>query len=84
MTRQQPHPHALTALQQSVLEFERRWQGSAEVKEDAVREQLGLTPVRYQQVLQGLLDDPRALQADPVLVHRLLRLRDAVRSRGGR
>jgi hypothetical protein len=31
---------------------------------------------RYYQVLNALIDTPRALAADPVLVNRLLRLRD--------
>ena len=75
---------SLTGLQRSVLEFERHWRGRAEVKEEAVREQLGLSPVRYQQILHGLLDDPEALRAEPMLVHRLLRARDQRRAAGGR
>lgn len=42
----------------------------------AVREQLGLTPTAFYARLLRLLDDPEALAVDPVLVHRLRRMRD--------
>ncbi|TXS57743.1 DUF3263 domain-containing protein [Streptomyces sp. t39] len=50
-------------------------------KERAIREQLGMSPVRYYQLLNALLDDRRALAHDPVTVNRLRRVRDARRSR---
>lgn len=44
-----------------------------------MREELRLAPVRYYQLLNALLDDPRALAHDPVTVNRLRRVRDARR-----
>ncbi|MFF4225910.1 DUF3263 domain-containing protein [Streptomyces abikoensis] len=65
----------------AVLALERRsWPGPG-AKERAVRERLGITPTRYYQLLNALLDDPRALAHDPVTVNRLRRLRDERRAR---
>ncbi|MEU8350427.1 MULTISPECIES: DUF3263 domain-containing protein [Streptomyces] len=64
----------------AVLAFERRgWPGPG-VKERAIREQLDLSPPRYYQLLNALLDDPRALAHDPVTVNRLRRVRETRRS----
>ncbi|MET9436323.1 DUF3263 domain-containing protein [Streptomyces sp. NPDC006551] len=61
--------------ERAVLALERRsWPGPG-AKERAVRERLGLSPVRYYQLLNALLDDPRALEHDPVTVNRLRRVR---------
>jgi uncharacterized protein DUF3263 len=48
-------------------------------RERAVRERLGLSPTAYFQLLNALLDDPRALRHDPVTVSRLRRERDRAR-----
>ncbi|MDX6363907.1 DUF3263 domain-containing protein [Streptomyces sp. NPDC058274] len=70
----------LTPRERAVLAMERRgWPGPG-AKERAIREQLGLVPVRYYQLLNALLDDPRALAHDPVTVNRLRRVRDARRA----
>lgn len=58
-----------------ILEFERQWWKYAGAKEQAVRELFDMSATRYYQVLNGLLDDPAALAADPMLVKRLRRLR---------
>ncbi|MGV9311762.1 DUF3263 domain-containing protein [Streptomyces sp. NPDC003691] len=64
-----------------MLALERRsWSGPG-AKERAVREELGMSPVRYYQLLNALLDDPRALADDPVTVNRLRRVRDEKRAR---
>ncbi|MGA5494839.1 DUF3263 domain-containing protein [Streptomyces cinereoruber] len=69
-------PAALTEQEQALLAVERRsWPGPG-AKERAVREQLGLSPTRYYQLLNALLDDPRALAHDPVTVNRLRRIRE--------
>ncbi|MCT4356881.1 DUF3263 domain-containing protein [Streptomyces sp. Je 1-79] len=61
--------------ERAVLALERRsWPGPG-AKERAVREQLGLSATRYYQLLNALLDDPRALEHDPVTVNRLRRVR---------
>ena len=58
-----------------VLEFERHWWKYDGSKEQAIKELFGMSSTRYYQVLNGLLDDPRALATDPLLVKRLRRLR---------
>ncbi|MDQ0843578.1 hypothetical protein QFZ68_003258 [Streptomyces sp. V1I6] len=76
-----PGAQELSERDRAVLAMERRsWPGPG-VKERAVREQLGISPVRYYQLLNALLDDARALAHDPVTVNRLRRVRDARRSR---
>nr|WP_030546141.1 DUF3263 domain-containing protein [Streptomyces albus] len=71
----------LTDRDRAVLAVERRsWRGPG-AKERAIREQLGLSPTRYYQFLNALIDDPRALAHDPVTVNRLRRLRDQRRAR---
>lgn len=71
----------LSARDEAVLAVERRsWPGPGP-KERAIREQLGISPTRYYQFLNALLDDPRALAHDPVTVNRLRRVRDARRAR---
>ena len=62
-----------------ILDFERTWWKSPIPKTHAVRTRFGLSPARYYQVLNRLLDRPEALEYDPMLVHRLRRLREARR-----
>jgi hypothetical protein len=71
----------LTDRDREILAFERRWWKYPASKETAVRELFGLSPTRYYQVLNALIDTPAALAADPMLVKRLRRARDA-RHRG--
>lgn len=59
----------------AMLEFERRWWKRPGAKEQAIRDEFGLTATRYYQLLNVLLDDPAALEHDPVLVQRLRRVR---------
>ncbi|MGW3202729.1 DUF3263 domain-containing protein [Streptomyces sp. NPDC001135] len=66
--------------EQAVLALERRGFPGPGAKERAIREELGLSPVRYYQLLNALLDDERALAADPVTVNRLRRVRDSRRT----
>jgi hypothetical protein len=63
-----------------MLAFERQWWRHAGAKEQAIRDQFGVSSTRYYQMLNGLLDDPAAAAFDPVLVARLRRLR-ATRTR---
>ena len=58
-----------------ILEFERQWWKYAGAKEQAVREKFDMSSTRYYQVLNALIDRPEALEADPLLVRRLRRLR---------
>jgi len=64
----------------SVLRFAARAPRSIGAREDAVRSELGMQPIRYYQHLNRLLDSPDALAAEPQLVRRLRRLRDDQRS----
>ncbi|MFD5697621.1 DUF3263 domain-containing protein [Streptomyces lasiicapitis] len=74
-----PADDGLSARAKAVLALERRnWAGPG-AKERAIREELGLAPVRYYQILNALLDDARALAHDPVTVNRLRRVREARR-----
>ena len=70
----------LTELESQILNLERIFWRTAEAKEQAVRG-LGLSPVRYYQRLNQLLDDPVFLEADPQLVYRLRRIRSVGRTR---
>lgn len=65
----------LGARERAILAMERRGFAGPGVKEREIRERLGLAPVRYYQLLNALLDDPRALAHDPITVNRLRRLR---------
>ncbi|MGV9658167.1 DUF3263 domain-containing protein [Streptomyces koyangensis] len=70
----------LSEQDRAVLAFEARgWQRPG-TKERAIREQLGLSPTRYYQLLGALLDDPAALRHDPVTVNRLRERRAARRA----
>ncbi|MGW2568667.1 DUF3263 domain-containing protein [Streptomyces sp. NPDC001537] len=66
--------------EQAVLALERRGFAGPGAKERAIREELGLAPVRYYQLLNALLDDERALAHDPVTVNRLRRVRETRRA----
>lgn len=71
----------LDARDRAVLAMERRGWPSPGAKERAIREQLDLSPTRYYQLLNALLDDPAAIRHDPVTVNRLRRVREAHRAR---
>jgi hypothetical protein len=58
-----------------ILDFEREWWRYAGAKEQAVRERFDLSPTRYYQLLNRVIDDEQALTYDPMLVKRLRRLR---------
>ncbi len=60
-----------------MLTFERAWWRRGGVKEEAIREEFGVSAARYYQLLGALIDSPAALREDPMLVKRLHRLRDA-------
>ena len=61
----------------AILAFECQWWKHAGSKEQAIREEFGLSAARYYQLLGGLIDSPIALAHDPMLVKRLQRMRDA-------
>ena len=65
----------LTDRDRAILAFEKQWWRNAGSKEQAIRERFQISATRYYQLLNALLDDPRALEHDPVVVQRLRRLR---------
>lgn len=69
----------LTDRDRAILELEKHWWRFEGAKQQAIREQLHLSPTRYYQLLNTLLDDPAALTAEPVVVRRLQRQRQSRR-----
>lgn len=66
---------------EELLSFERACtQFGAAAKNRLIRLQLGISPVRYVQLLHRYIDQPEALGFSPVLVMSLRRLRDQRRS----
>ena len=70
---------ALSDRDRAILEFEKTWWRFEGAKHEAIRERFHLSPTRYYQVLNGLLDDPAALAEEPVVVRRLQCQRQARR-----
>lgn len=64
---------SLTERERAMLDLEQQWWATAGGKEDAIRA-LGLTPVRYYQLLSRLLATERAISYAPVTVNRLQRI----------
>ncbi|MFT4136504.1 DUF3263 domain-containing protein [Microbacterium sp.] len=71
----------LTDRDRALLDFEARWRRHDGAKEETLRRELSLTPARYYQLLDRLIDTTDALAYDPMLVHRLRRLREARQTR---
>ncbi len=65
----------LDEREKALLTFEREWWRYAGAKEQAIKEHFDLSPTRYYQLLNRLMDDDRALAYDPMLVKRLRRQR---------
>jgi len=70
-----PPDDGLSRREHDILAFERQWWKYAGAKEEAIRELFSMSPTRYYQVLNALVDTEEALAADPMLVKRLRRLR---------
>ncbi len=67
----------LTDRDRAILEFERQWWKYAGAKESAIKDLFDLTPPRYYQLLNDIIDRSAALEFDAMLVKRLRRLRDS-------
>lgn len=74
-------PEGLSERDAAILRFERQWWKYAGAKEDAIRDLFQMSSTQYYQVLGALIDSPAGLEADPMLVKRLRRMR-AARQRG--
>ena len=58
-----------------ILAFERQWWKHPGAKEKAIRELFDMSASRYYQLLNAVVDKPAALEADPMLVKRLRKVR---------
>lgn len=67
----------LSEQQAEILAFEKKFFKYAGVKERAIAQELGLTPVQYYQQVSALLDLPAAYAVEPMLVARLQELRNS-------
>ncbi|HEY2333121.1 MAG TPA: DUF3263 domain-containing protein [Acidimicrobiales bacterium] len=66
---------ALSERDKRVLDLERGWWQTSRTKEAAIRERLGLSTTRYYEILAALSTSPDARAYDPLVVHRVRRLR---------
>ena len=66
----------LSERDRNILEFECAWWQHPGGKEEAIRQTFGVSPARYYQLLNDLIDRRVALEYDPLLVKRLLRVRE--------
>jgi Protein of unknown function (DUF3263) len=71
---------ALTDRDRAILDFEKNWYRFEGAKQAAIREQFDLSPTRYYQLLNALVDNPEALRAEPVVIRRLQRQRQSRRA----
>lgn len=58
-----------------MLDFERQWWAQRSNKDERIRHEFEVPPVRYFQQLNALIERPEALEYDPVTVRMLLRRR---------
>ncbi len=65
----------LTELEARMLEFERQWWTRAGAKVAAIREQFGVSDVRFYATLNRLIDKPDAVRRYPMVVRRLKEIR---------
>ena len=69
--------YALGDLEVRILDFERQWWRYAGAKEIGIKEQFDLSTREYYELLNNLIDRDDALDASPLLIKRLRRLREA-------
>lgn len=65
---------SLTDRDLAILAMERQFWKTPGGKETAIREVLGMTPIRFYQRLNQIIASPAALAHDPVTVNRLRRI----------
>lgn len=66
----------LSRRDRAVLDFERSWFKYPGAKETAILERFGHGTTRHYQLVNAIIDRPEALAYDPLLVRRLIRLRN--------
>lgn len=67
---------SLSERDQAMLEFERTWWTLDGVKDSMIRERFQCSSEAYYEELNTLLEDSAAMAYDPLVVRRLIRLRD--------
>lgn len=67
----------LTERDRAILALETAWPRHSGAKEEVIRAQLGMSAVRYYQLLGRLIESDVALAYDPMLIGRLRRIRDS-------
>jgi hypothetical protein len=67
----------LSDLEIRILDFERQWWKYAGAKDAAIKELFNISAKQYYELLNNLIDRPDALDAAPLLIKRLRRLREA-------
>lgn len=76
------HPtQRLTERAKRMLQFAGRTYRTPGAREQAIREQFGISATRYYQILGWLIDQPQALAYAPVIVNRLRAQREAAQGR---
>jgi hypothetical protein len=76
--KNEPNETGLSERDRALLEFESRLWPHPGAKEKSIREFFDVSPARYYQLLNVVVDSPEALRHDPILVHRLQRTRTAL------
>lgn len=59
----------------AMLDFERAWWNNAEPRDQVIRARFQCSPEEYHAELTKVLDDPAAMDHDPLVVRRLKRFR---------
>jgi hypothetical protein len=72
-------PPELSVRDRAVLDLAARSFTGPGPRDRAIREGLGISPTAYFQLLNALLDDPRALHHAPLLINRLRHTRQQLR-----
>ena len=67
----------LSERDRAVLDFERSWWLLPGPKDRAIEEHLGMSAARFYTVLRTLLDEPDAMNYDPLTIRRLQKVRSA-------
>ncbi|QDZ41885.1 DUF3263 domain-containing protein [Corynebacterium sp. sy039] len=69
-----PRGEQLSSLE--LIEYENTAPRTITKKEESIRQELGISPVRYYQLLNRALEQPEVMEHYPVLASRLRRKRD--------
>ncbi|HJM28654.1 MAG: DUF3263 domain-containing protein [Acidimicrobiales bacterium] len=71
----------LSERQIAIIGFERTaWQSELS-KKDAIRQLFAISPSRYYQIRDDLIDSPEAMEYDPMVIRRLQKQRKSRRSK---